>query len=144
MTELELVREAFRLKALDRAGWVRVGVPRPETVAAHSWGVAFLALLRCPPELDRERVLALAIVHDLAEARIGDITPHDGVSREEKARREKAALDDMLAAHPEIRALCEDHASPEARFVKSLDVEDLRVQAGIYAEAGFEVLEFLR
>lgn len=144
MTDPALVREAFRLKSLDRAGWLRVGIERPESVAGHSWGVAFLALLRCPPELNRERVLALAILHDLAEARIGDITPHDGVSREEKARRENVALDDMLADHPGLRELCGDHTSPEARFVKSLDGEDLRAQAEIYAEAGFDVGEFFR
>ena len=30
----------------------------------------------------------MALVHDLAESLVGDITPHDGVSKEEKYRRE--------------------------------------------------------
>ena len=31
----------------------------------------------------------MALVHDLAESKIGDITPLDGISKEEKYRREK-------------------------------------------------------
>ena len=33
--------------------------------------------------------MKLAIVHDLAESIIGDITPQDGVTKEEKYRLEK-------------------------------------------------------
>ena len=146
MTDDELVVEAFGLKDLPRAGWVRVGVQAPESVAAHAWGVAFLALVRCPPELDRGRVLALALLHDLAEARVGDITPYDGVSPEEKHRREREAAEEMLAGRPELLALwreVEERATPEARFVKELDLADLRAQAEIYARRGFEVGEFL-
>ena len=52
MTDAELLAEAMRLKALDRAGWKRVGVVNPESVAAHSWGVALAALLRCVDEIE--------------------------------------------------------------------------------------------
>jgi 5'-deoxynucleotidase YfbR-like HD superfamily hydrolase len=37
----------------------------------------------------------MAVVHDLAEAIVGDITPHDGISKEEKHRREKEAIEKM-------------------------------------------------
>ena len=47
--------EALSLKDLARAGWVRAGVQHPESVAAHSWGVAWLVLALCPAELDRGR-----------------------------------------------------------------------------------------
>jgi putative hydrolase of HD superfamily len=146
VTEPELVAAAYALKGLARAGWVRVGVDAPESVAAHSWGVAFLALLRCPRELDRGRVLALALLHDLAEARVGDITPHDGVTAEEKHRREREAAEELLAEHGELLALwqeAEARATPEARFVKELDLADRRAQAELYAAQGFAVGELL-
>lgn len=147
MTDDALVREAFKLKALDRAGWLRVGVDRPESVAAHSWGVALLALLRCPAELDRPKVLAMALLHDLAEAWVGDITPHDGVPRAEKKRREAEAIAELLAEHPDLAALWEEAErgeTDEARFVKQLDRADMEAQARIYAEAGHDTQEFLR
>lgn len=146
MTDRELLVEAMSLKALDRAGWVRVGVPRPESVAAHSWGVALLALVRCPPGLDRERLVAMALLHDLAEVRVGDITPHDGVPREEKRRREREAAAAMFADHPELRALwdeAERGESAEARFLKELDTLDMGLQAEVYASEGRAVEAFL-
>jgi 5'-deoxynucleotidase YfbR-like HD superfamily hydrolase len=39
----------------------------------------------------------MAIVHDIAEAIVGDITPSDGVPKEEKSRREQEALDHMCS-----------------------------------------------
>ena len=87
--------EVLGLKEVDRAGWKRSGLTNVESVAGHSWGVAFLALQICPPNLDRLRLLEMAICHDVAEVRIGDITPHDGVPPEEKVRIETEAMLDL-------------------------------------------------
>lgn len=147
MTDLELLTEAMGLKAIDRAGWVRVGVPRPESVAAHSWGVAFAALIHAPAELDRARLVAMALLHDLAEVRVGDITPHDGVPRAEKKRRESEAARALLADHPALLALWDEAAAgttPEARYLKSLDLHDMEVQAAVYGALGFKTEEFGR
>ena len=43
---------------------------------------------------DSGRAVAMALVHDLAEAVVGDITPNDGVSDEEKAAMEREAMAD--------------------------------------------------
>lgn len=141
-----LVEELLGLKELARAGWVRVGVPGPETVAAHSWGVALLAAFFCPPELDREKLLLMAILHDLAEVRVGDITPHDGVPHAEKHRREREAMADLLAQHPELLAIwheAEAGQTAEARLLKQLDRMDLGVQARRYTAQGHPVDELL-
>ena len=140
--------EALRLKELPRAGWARVGVQSPESVAAHSWGVAWLVLALCPPHLDRGRALAIAILHDLAEVRVGDLTPQDGVPKAEKARREREALVGMVAALPNaeaLTALAEEYGvSPEGRFVKALDKLDMLLQARRYSEAqGVDTEEFV-
>jgi putative hydrolase of HD superfamily len=143
----ELLREAYGLKELDRAGWLRVGVEAPESVAAHSWGMALAALLLCPPGLDRGRVLAIAILHDLPEVKVGDITPHDGISTEEKHRRERVAAARLFAGRPELWALWEDYEqarSPEARFVRALDKLDMGLQAQLYGAQGYSTEEFLR
>ena len=39
------------LKDVLRQGWVNAGVEAPESVAAHSWGMAVLALKLCPEAL---------------------------------------------------------------------------------------------
>lgn len=144
MTTGALLRVALQLKHLDRAGWKRVGVAAPESVAAHSFGVALAALLHCPPDLNREKVLIMALLHDLAEALVGDITPHDGVSPEEKHQREQAAMTALLGEHPALLAIWEEaeaRQSPEARFLKDMDLLDLALTAAFYTSAGMDVAE---
>ena len=132
--------EAFALKHTPRAGWLRVGVPQPESVAAHSWGVAWLVLALCPPELDLGRALAIAVLHDAAEARVGDITPHDNVPKAEKHRLEREAMQALLAPLPRAASLealwmeYETQSTPEGRWVKACDKLDMALQAQIYAE----------
>lgn len=39
--------------------------------------------------VNRDRLVKIALVHDLAEAIVGDITPHDGVKKEDKRALEE-------------------------------------------------------
>ena len=132
------LREAIALKEVARAGWLRAGVSAPESVAAHSWGVAWLVLALCPPELDRGRALAMAILHDLGEVRTGDITPHDHVTRDDKHAAELAAVRAILApleSAAELEAMwreVEGGQSAEARFVKACDKLDMALTARHY------------
>jgi putative hydrolases of HD superfamily len=96
---LGLAQFAAKLKSVPRTGWLDRGV-RPlqvESVADHSFGVALLAwacALQRRAEgaaIDPERVLILAIIHDLAEAETGDSTPYEAAAvpseRDPAARR---------------------------------------------------------
>jgi putative hydrolase of HD superfamily len=146
----ERLAEALLLKELPRAGWLRAGVTDPESVAAHSWGVAWLVLVLCPPDLDRGRALAIAVLHDLAEVRTGDITPHDDVAAEDKRQRERAAFDDLvapLAKGDELAVLWREYdeaSSPEGRFVKACDKLDMALQAHRYRlDQGIDTAEFV-
>lgn len=82
---LALARQAIALKAVARTGWLDRGVAPEavESVADHSYGVALLAWA-CAVErqalgaaLDPQRVMALALLHDLAESETGDAPPYD-------------------------------------------------------------------
>jgi len=142
--------EAFELKQLQRAGWRRAGVSAPESVAAHCWGVAWLVLLLCPPELDRGRALAMAVLHDAGEVRAGDITPHDEVPIDAKHRAELAGLRALVPPGEAGDALIElwlDYErgdSAEGRFVKACDKLDMALQAQRYgASHGIDADEFI-
>lgn len=75
------LHRAGHLKFTKRSGWLHCGVPAADTesVADHAYRTALLAWIAAAavPELDRDRVLKLALVHDLAEALAGDPTPYD-------------------------------------------------------------------
>jgi putative hydrolase of HD superfamily len=133
---LDALVEAARLKRLARAGWVRVGVSSPESVAAHSWGVAMLVVNLAPPGIDLGRALTYAVLHDLAEVRVGDLMPSDGVSHAEKARREREA---MVGLAPELLDRYDRYEAQEddeSRFVRQCDRLDMAIQALAYARDG--------
>ena len=126
-----------RLKELQRTGWVRKNIKAPETVSAHSHGVALLVLLFAPSYLDKEKCLKLALVHDLQEAIVGDITPFDGVSKDEKAQKEQIAVNKIsqgldFAEIKDLFAEYEANKSREARFVRDMDRLDAVLQAKYY------------
>jgi putative hydrolase of HD superfamily len=142
VTMRDQLKEILSLKNVLRTGWVRAGIPSPESVAAHSWGMSMLALKLAPKELDLARVLSLCIVHDIPEVRVGDLTPHDDTST--KAADELKAMTEMA---PEWVALFEEYEqgkTPEAKFVKQLDKLDMALQAERYQdEYGLSLGEFI-
>jgi hypothetical protein len=44
------------------------------------------------PRINRDRLMKICLVHDLAESIVGDITPHCGVSKEEKRVLEEVSF----------------------------------------------------
>ncbi|MDA0788212.1 MAG: HD domain-containing protein [Proteobacteria bacterium] len=138
--------EIVHLKQLYRKGWLERGVdPRfCESVAEHTFGNAMISLLLLHrhPELSVEKVLRLALVHDLGEAYVGDFTPRDNVDPDEKRRLEGAAVVKILGKVPGGDKLIADweeyeaQASPEAKFVKQIDRLEFALQASVYDHQG--------
>ena len=130
------------LKNIIRAGWVKVGIERPESVASHSWGMSALALELCPKHLDLSKVLSLCIVHDVPEIIVGDLTPLDDCTN--KAKDEHSAMQKLA---PQWLYLFEEYEAgqtAEAKFVKQIDKLDMALQAVIYRnEQGVDTSEFI-
>ena len=122
----------LRLKDVKRQGWVNAGVDAPESVAAHSWGMAVLALKLCPEDLNLEHVLKLCLVHDLPEVIVGDLTPTD--DRSTKAADERAAMQELAPEWVDLFDEYEQQSTPEAVFVRGLDKLDMALQAKVYME----------
>jgi putative hydrolases of HD superfamily len=139
---LRWYEKAAKLKELKRAGWERCGVQPCETVADHSLGVALLALAAgASTKLNFERCCALAVVHDLAEAVVGDITPNDSITPQEKHEREADAirqLEETLggARISELWHEFEAGETAEAKLVRELDVIEMAWQARKYQRGG--------
>ena len=127
------------LKDVLRQGWVNAGIESPESVAAHSWGMAILALKLCPDDLNLEHVLKLCLVHDLPEVIVGDLTPQDDVSS--KSADERAAMEQIAPEWVSLFDEYEHQITPEAVFVKRLDKLDMALQAQIYMDRGSVDLE---
>jgi putative hydrolase of HD superfamily len=67
------MHEAGHLKNVPRSGWLLLGVPKPESIAEHSFRVGIVGMILAALEhADIGRVAALALLHDSQETRIGD------------------------------------------------------------------------
>lgn len=143
---IEVWYEIIQLKQLFRQGWIQRGIDPSacETVAEHTFGNAMLSLMLLPrhPELDALRVLKMALVHDVGEAYVGDITPADNVPAEEKKAREAEAIQKILGKLPhgdeliEVWEEYEAQQTDEAKFVKQIDRLEFAMQASVYEHQG--------
>jgi len=127
------------LKKLDRTGWVKCGIQNPESVADHSFRTAIMALVLADKAgVDQNKAVKMALIHDLAESIVGDLTPSDEVSPEEKHQLEVDAFRKLCADIDNGDALLglfqefEDGKTPEAQFVKRLDKLEMMFQAHEY------------
>lgn len=133
-----------RLKTTKREGWRRFGINHGESISDHMYRMSIITML-CPASLrsriDLGRCVKMALVHDMAELLVGDITPVDGVLKSEKNRRESTTMDflckDLLGdvdggvAGVEIKQAWqeyEDSETLESHFVHDVDKIELILQ----------------
>uniref|UniRef100_A0A7C2PD65 5'-deoxynucleotidase n=1 Tax=candidate division WOR-3 bacterium TaxID=2052148 RepID=A0A7C2PD65_UNCW3 len=154
---LDFFENAYRLKRTPRSGFWYYGIKEPETVAEHIFGVSLLAYIfgnylnrYHDLNLDMEKILKMAIIHELGEALIGDLHLESrqflGKCVEEA---EKKAFKEMSEKLPEglkdeiynLYEEFEEGKTPEAIFVRSMDKVDLLIQAFIYEKTGYKNLQ---
>ena len=65
------------LKSIKRTGWVNHHVESPESIADHMYRMSMLVFMLKDQTVNKVRLQKICLVHDLAEAIAGDITPFD-------------------------------------------------------------------
>ena len=132
-----------RLKELRRTGWVQRGVRYPETVASHSYAVALLTMviadLRGLNTLDAVR---MALIHDLAESIIGDLTPEMKMRLRDLEERERRFFENLVKLMP--RELAETYLDSWRRFSKDEDEVSRLVREVDKLERGLQAVRYLR
>ncbi|CAD6944809.1 unnamed protein product [Tilletia caries] len=138
---LKFMHRLEMLKKNKRTGWYHHRVANPESISDHMYRMSILAMLCASDDsgLDVGKCVMLALVHDMAEAEVGDLTPRDNIEKAEKLRREAGAMVyfayDLLGgsrAGQRIEALWEEYEAretPESKLVKDLDRFELCLQA---------------
>jgi len=136
---------AAELKREQRKGWLKVVEGRVESVADHSFAVALLALYEGERRgYDLEKILKLALIHDLEEAITGDLTPQDKKRRgATRVRRDReTAIRELVsklpsksrAAYLRLWIDLRERRSKEARLVHRLDKVEMAFQANQYGK----------
>ncbi|KAK2740737.1 hypothetical protein FQN57_005969 [Myotisia sp. PD_48] len=152
-----------RLKTTKREGWRRFSIFQGESIADHMYRMSIMTMLAPPTlasKLDIPRCSKMALIHDMAESLVGDITPVDKVTKEEKARREDEVVEYMTKTllggvyggtfGQDLRAIFheyEEDKTLEARFVHDIDKMELLLQAVEYERSHggkLDLTEFFR
>ncbi|NOY45308.1 MAG: HD domain-containing protein [Deltaproteobacteria bacterium] len=132
--------EAGMLKRTPRTGWQFLG-SGTESVAEHTFRTAIIAfaLARLSPQVDADRVLRMALIHDLPEARTGDL---NYMNQKYVRADEEAAMADLTRGLPfgeemaELLAEFRAQQTPEAVLAKDADHLEMLLQLKEHLDVG--------
>lgn len=143
----ESLTRLYSFKQLERTGWKKRGINekvRTESDADHTWACCILANILLPSNIydcelvsdfenytgyDKQKVIQLLLVHDLAECITGDIATPDQTSRDVES--ELHAINDIraLGAFPGLSALydiadeCNEFRQRDNRDIANVNVQ---------------------
>ena len=141
---IEFYFEFNHLKQLFRQGWLLNGVPEDkcESVADHLFSVCLLSLIigrNYFSSLDITKLLEMAIIHELGEINIGDVTPHDRIPKKVKYEWELKGIIEVMSKIPNGKHYIslwkeyEEGQTPEAKLLRQVDYLEMGLQACIYS-----------
>jgi putative hydrolase of HD superfamily len=155
-TILTVIEELNVLKNIRRAGWAIRGIKDCESVAEHVWRMSTLAMMLADVlaeqgvDLDADKVTRMALVHEMGEARIGDI-PYPAmrhISGELKYAAEHDAVRTILEGMGPVGQRYvmlweefEEGQTLEAKIVKAADKLEMMIQAAEYEQIGYTSLD---
>jgi putative hydrolase of HD superfamily len=121
----DLLFEARMLKEVPRSGFHFLGVGR-ESIAEHVYSTTFIAFVmtQLHPEIDARKLLCMCLLHDLPEARIGDLNSVNKAYVRADEPRATADMVEGIAFGAEIHELIAEYhagASPESRLARDAD-----------------------
>lgn len=131
--QLRFLIEIDKMKNIQRQTLIADG-SRRETDAEHSWHMAVMAMIlfeyaENKDKINLDRVIRMALVHDLVEVYAGDTFCYDEKAKLDKAQREEEAADRLFSLLPpeqgrELRELWEEFdlmETPDAVYASAID-----------------------
>lgn len=119
---------------------------RLESVAEHVYGVSMLAIAidsEYDCDIDIKKAVLMLTIHELEECYIGDLTPFDNITREQKIQSGEQAVSqilDGLVKKEEYLSLTKEYnakKTKEAIFASNCDKLEMLLQMKIYEESGY-------
>lgn len=136
---------ATELKDKIRSGWKvwNIDRQRVESVAEHIYGTCILAISidsQFELDIDLYKVIIMLVLHEIEEIKIGDLTPFDKVTKEEKRKIGKQAVEEVLhtldkkVQYIQLIEEFENMKTNEAMFAKMCDKLEADIQCKLYCE----------
>lgn len=136
---------ATELKNKIRSGWKvwNIDRERVESVAEHIYGTCILAISidsEFELNVDIYKVITMLVLHEIEEIKIGDLTPFDKITKEEKRRIGKKAVEEILSTldkkvqYIQLIEEFENMETKESIFAKMCDKLEADIQCKLYCE----------
>lgn len=136
---------ATELKDKIRSGWKvwNIDRQRVESVAEHIYGTCILAIAidsEFNLNIDINKVVMMLVLHEIEEVKIGDLTPLDKVTQEEKREIGRQAVQEILdtlskkVEYIELIEEFENMQTKESLFAKMCDKLEADIQCKLYCE----------
>ncbi len=144
---IDLFLRANESKKIPRTGWGMHGIESPESVAEHTFSLSFLTLQLAPMLSDRHnyplninKLVKMAILHDIGEIETGDIVVSRGAiidlqKRRDKEEKEKKGIQKLFKdtdkSNLAVNLFSEmiERETLEANIFWQLDKLDMAIQA---------------
>ena len=148
---IDFLLSAGAMKNLPRTGWRLAGIKDCESVADHAFRVVLVALVLgdLVEGVDRDKLLRMALLHELPESLVTDLPLKSVqlIGRDAKRNAERDAWSQLLPpgkARDEWSALWEEFEAGltlEARLAKVADRLEMLLQAYEYERVGYRNLD---
>jgi putative hydrolase of HD superfamily len=137
-----LLFKANILKKIPRSGFHFLGAGK-ESVAEHSFGTAFIAFVmaQMEPETDAYRLIAMCLVHDLPEAKTGDL---NYVQKKYVTANENKAIQQIVNSLPfganlsELMAEFNERRTMESKLAHDADQLALILDLKTLSDIGYK------
>jgi len=138
-------QKVLELKNISRQGWKnKLNIKNVESVADHSYSTAIMSMVLSDLQgLNTEKIVKMALLHDLAESVVGDITPSE-ITTKKKTSIENRAMKQILENLPsnvsqQYITLWNDfqkNSTKEANLLHEIDKLEMAFQAKFYLDEG--------
>lgn len=133
-----ILERISKTKVVERSGWIRANIDKPESIADHMYNAMWIAVLYLPETLqkygnkyNKRKIIDTLFIHDIGEVDVGDKPPDEFTDsfRIQEDSRVKYIL--MHDTYPEIHNLNEyrqlwddffNQSTINARIAKDIDV----------------------
>jgi len=142
---LDFFKTSANLKKIPRQGWIdKLSIKNPESVADHSFSMAMIGMIIADIEnYDSEKILKMSLLHDLAESKVGDLTP-DQMNKEKKIQLENMAFNEIVEKLPasikneylKIWQEYQENTTSESKIIHQIDKLEMALQAKLYQNEG--------
>lgn len=145
---VDFFKSVINLKKISRQGWInKLNVGKSESVADHSFMMTVMSMVISDlTNQNSEKIMKMALLHDLAESKIGDYVPGQ-IDKEEKIKLENNAfmeIADKLPDKIKIEYLqlwkeYQENISEESKVIHQIDKLEMALQAKIYQKEGHSI-----